>query len=252
MSEARKEREARFHDEVFTDERRSHLWSSYYAIEKVSVGFYERYLQRHCRGADVLEYGCGVHSRAFLLADHGARRVVGIDISPVAVDRQQARAADGGFEQASFEVMDAEQLSFEDDRFDLVCGTAILHHLDLDRAYPEISRVLRPGGRAIFTEPLGHNPAINLYRRRTPDLRTPDEHPLLIHEITDAHRWFGEVRIRFFHLGTFLAVPFRGFRAFEPLLGGLAAFDRALFRAVPPVRRYAWQVAVELSLPADR
>jgi ubiquinone/menaquinone biosynthesis C-methylase UbiE len=46
---------------------------------------------------------------------------------------------------------DAESLPFADASFDLVVGHAVLHHLpDLDRAFAEFHRVLRPGGRIAF------------------------------------------------------------------------------------------------------
>jgi ubiquinone/menaquinone biosynthesis C-methylase UbiE len=46
---------------------------------------------------------------------------------------------------------DGESLPFGDDSFDLVLGHAVLHHLpDLDRAFAEFYRVLRPGGRILF------------------------------------------------------------------------------------------------------
>jgi ubiquinone/menaquinone biosynthesis C-methylase UbiE len=46
---------------------------------------------------------------------------------------------------------DAETLPFEDESFDLVFGHAVLHHLpDLDAAFEEFSRVLRPGGTVLF------------------------------------------------------------------------------------------------------
>jgi SAM-dependent methyltransferase len=53
---------------------------------------------------------------------------------------------------------DAERLPFEDDSFDLVFGHAILHHIpDLDQAFSEFRRVLRPGGRIAFCgEPSHH------------------------------------------------------------------------------------------------
>lgn len=48
-------------------------------------------------------------------------------------------------------VADAEALPFEDASFDLVLGHAVLHHLpDLEQAWREIHRVLRPGGVALF------------------------------------------------------------------------------------------------------
>src|SRR4051795_8347379 len=53
---------------------------------------------------------------------------------------------------------DAEGLPFPDDSFDLVFGHAILHHIpDLDAAFSEFRRVLRPGGRVAFCgEPSHH------------------------------------------------------------------------------------------------
>jgi ubiquinone/menaquinone biosynthesis C-methylase UbiE len=53
---------------------------------------------------------------------------------------------------------DAERLPFDDDSFDLVFGHAILHHIpDLDTAFSEFRRVLRPCGRIAFCgEPSHH------------------------------------------------------------------------------------------------
>ena len=46
---------------------------------------------------------------------------------------------------------DAESLPFPDASFELVIGHAVLHHLpDLDRAFGEFHRVLRPGGWIVF------------------------------------------------------------------------------------------------------
>ncbi len=46
---------------------------------------------------------------------------------------------------------DAERLPFDDESFDLVLGHAVLHHIpDLDRAFGEFKRVLRPGGAIVF------------------------------------------------------------------------------------------------------
>ena len=45
-------------------------------------------------------------------------------------------------------------MPFPDDSIDVVFGIAILHHLDLDLVSREVRRVLKPGGRAIFQEPV--------------------------------------------------------------------------------------------------
>jgi SAM-dependent methyltransferase len=56
-----------------------------------------------------------------------------------------------GLDQVSAFQADSESLPFADESFDLVLGHAVLHHLpNLDRAFAEFLRVLRPGGRILF------------------------------------------------------------------------------------------------------
>jgi SAM-dependent methyltransferase len=185
---------------------------------------------------------------AFALAP-SCSAVTGIDISSVAIELARSKAAAEHINNVEFREMNAEDLCFESDCFDLICGSAILHHLDLAKAYSELARILRPTGSAVFIEPLGHNPLINLYRRLTPRLRTPDEHPLLMNDLDLAKAYFGQVRLRFFQLQTFLAIPFRKTRFIRPLRNTLDALDRALFRIFPPARKHAWQVVIELAEP---
>jgi len=72
------------------------------------------------------------------------------DISPGMVDTLARNAETLGLDVTA-QVADAESLPFADGAFDLVFGHAVLHHLpDLDRAWREIHRVLRPGGVAVF------------------------------------------------------------------------------------------------------
>lgn len=77
-----------------------------------------------------------------------------------------------------FKVMDAHNLEFPDNTFDIVFGDAILHHLNFKTAVKELYRVLKPGGEIVFVEPLARNPVGKLVRRLTPDARTPNEKPL--------------------------------------------------------------------------
>jgi SAM-dependent methyltransferase len=244
----RQEREAEFHDRLFVGGKRPEA-AKFYAIDRRSSEYYGELLEARAAGSRILEYGCGPGSAAFFLAERGAH-VDGIDISSVAIDKAAEAAREQGVDdRTSFQVMDAEALAFDDGSFDVVCGTGILHHLDLERAYRELARVLKPGGEAIFMEPMGHNPVINLYRRRTPELRTEDEHPLLMKDLERAETYFGEVRPRFFHLQSLLAVPLRGRRSFERFLSALETADDRLFRLAPPLRRYAWMTVVRLAQP---
>jgi len=127
----------------------------------------------------ILDLGCGTGQQCLDLLSRGAR-VDGVDISEVYIEaaRSAAKAMQFGEDQWSFCVMDAHNLDFESERFDIVVGSGILHHLDLSSALAEIRRVLKPGGRAIFLEPLGANPLLKLFRMMTPAARTVDERPL--------------------------------------------------------------------------
>ncbi|MBX3727995.1 MAG: class I SAM-dependent methyltransferase [Candidatus Sumerlaeia bacterium] len=240
------EREKAFHDSRFGegDKLRAPV-QKYYAIMDRNRAHYQRLVLEHAKGADLLEYGCGSGSYSKFWAEAGAH-VTGIDISTEGIKTAREEAAQRGLD-IRFEEMNAEALAFSDQSFDIVVGTGILHHLDLDKAYPELARVLRPDGFAVFIEPLGHNPAINLYRRLTPAMRTDDEHPLMMADLRLARRYFGEVDISYFNLFTLAAVPFRRFGIFGPLVGALHAVDKGLLAVLPFMRRYAWTVVMRMS-----
>jgi SAM-dependent methyltransferase len=120
------------------------------------------------RDREVLELGSGMGEMTTLLARGGAR-VTAVDISPGSIAVARRRAELHRVDEAiDFVVAPAEQLPLESDRFDLVVGKAVLHHLEVGRAAPELHRVIRPGGRAAFAEPLGTNPVIAFARDHLP------------------------------------------------------------------------------------
>ena len=149
----------------------------------------------------------------------------------------------------SFTVMNAEELKFENDFFDKIIGSSILHHLDLGKAIPEVSRVLKNSGKAVFIEPLGHNIMINLYRKLTPNFRTIDEHPFLMKDFNILKQNFKKVEIHYFHLTTLFAVPFRKTLWFKSILRLFQSIDRFLFNFLPFLRKQAWQVVIIVSEP---
>jgi SAM-dependent methyltransferase len=128
--------------------------------------------------------------------EFGAGSITGIDISETGV--QQAIKDYGHL--AKFYAGDAHNVPFADNSFDVVVGRSILHHLDFERALREITRILRPGGRAIFVEPLGDNPAGKLIRWLTPKARTRDELPLSREQIQFADKLLGGQEHQFFNL----------------------------------------------------
>jgi SAM-dependent methyltransferase len=168
----------------------------------------------------------------------------------VAVELARNKAIALGLQdRVTFYQMNGEALTFPDDTFDLIHGAGILHHMDLQKAFNEICRTLKPTGTAVFIEPMGHNWFINLYRRLTPKLRTPDEHALTMTVLDDVNRYFDRVDLSFFHLASLLSIPFSKQRIFERLLRVLDGVDEVLFRRLPISQRLAWQVVLRLSRP---
>lgn len=125
--------------------------------------------------AQILEIGGGTGLYTEPLASAARARVVSVDLVPAALVRARQRVP-GRVELAA---ADASRLPFRDAHFDAVVGNAILHHLPLDTAVPELLRVLKPGGRFCFAEPNLVNPHLFLaleipWLRRRLDA-TPDE-----------------------------------------------------------------------------
>jgi len=111
-------------------------------------------------GRLVLEVGCGTGEYTRTLAACTGARLVSIDITPPALQWAR-RTVPSNVELSCANV---EMLPFADHVFDAVVGNAVLHHLRLDRAMPELARVLRPGGRLCFAEPNMLNPQVFMER----------------------------------------------------------------------------------------
>src|SRR6188472_2349972 len=101
---------------------------------------------------DALEIGSGTGYFSLNLVQLGViERLTATDISPGMLKRLAATADALGVEHVTTVETEAEVLPFEDESFDLVFGHAVLHHIpDLDKAFAEFRRVLRPGGAIAF------------------------------------------------------------------------------------------------------
>jgi SAM-dependent methyltransferase len=105
----------------------------------------------------VLDVGSGSGGPALFMARTVGCRVVGVDINENGIATANAQAqAQGVADQVRFQHIDAGHgLPFADDTFDaIVCIDAILHIPDRVATLAEWRRVLRPGGRILFTDPV--------------------------------------------------------------------------------------------------
>ena len=128
-------------------------------------------------GQNVLEIGSYTWA-AWFNENTKPKKLTCINISEAELERGKAHASKQSF-PVEHHLMDANNLTFEDESFDIVFGGAILHHLDIEKSIGHIHRVLKPGGKLVFLEPLNMNPLYKLYRKMNPQERTPDEHALV-------------------------------------------------------------------------
>jgi SAM-dependent methyltransferase len=186
-----------------------------------------------------LEYGCadGSVSLDEMKLPQIAAEVIGIDISEKAIEKANADAQRRGYANARYLAMNAEEMEFADKSFDVVFGRGILHHLDLDKSLSDIARVLRPGGKAMFIEPMAYNPILNHYRNKTPDIRTVDEHPLVVSDFKLARRYFSKVDVTFYGLFSVASGFVNGTWGWPYRVG--KAIDNIVLR-VPFIGKYAW------------
>ena len=108
-------------------------------------------------GARALELGCGTGEFTRRVASAGSF-LIALDLSAELL----AKARSKGGTAAQFVRGNAENLPFPDGTFDVVYGCSTLHHLDVEAALREVRRVLRPGGRLVFSEPNLLNPQVLL------------------------------------------------------------------------------------------
>jgi ubiquinone/menaquinone biosynthesis C-methylase UbiE len=128
------------------------------------------------RFGDALEIGSGTGYFSLNLVQLGViERLTATDISPGMLKRLATTAEGLDIEGLTTVATEAEELPFEDESFDLVFGHAVLHHIpDLDRAFAEFRRVLRPGGAIAFAgEPSRYGDRLAALPKRTGMLVAP-------------------------------------------------------------------------------
>lgn len=111
----------------------------------------------------VLELCCGSGGPAILIARETGAEVVGIDANSSAIGEARARAQSEGVQGVRFEIGDANApLNFGDASFEaIVCIDAINHLDDRGAVFREFCRILKPGGRVLFTDPITITGTIN-------------------------------------------------------------------------------------------
>jgi len=253
----RKKKELEFHDKDRDASRKDSLDKDtyekiygnrkYYKATGLSSTYVDNWIRENSRDRVFLDYACGNGGNAIKAANYGAKLSIGLDLSQVSVENAKREATKAGVDKNTcFIQADAENMMLPNGSIDTVICSGMLHHLDLSYAFPELRRILSPGGKILAIEALDYNPAIKLYRYITPQMRTDWEKAniLSLKDIRFAKRFFQVENIRYWHITSILAPHMMS------MLPALNCLDKFLTR-IRIVRLMAWIFTFELIKLSD-
>lgn len=250
--EQRLENEVAYHAEVAQRERENLVvtppelveryrkcarWRTYYP--ECVVHFLTKHQPEH-----ICDFGCGSGEMACRLGLLGYR-VTGLDVSPDLIEVARERAVlEGVADRVTFVVADGASAPLTEGAFDAVLAMSVVHHMPIDEALNALERLLRPGGRIAFLEPVAYSRTLQWLRNRTPVEKdvSPDERQLCAAEIGLISKRFIVEEQRHFLMVARLRrlLPEAWFRMGERFLSTL---DQALF-LIPGVSHFSGVIAL--------
>lgn len=246
--EERKAKEIEYYDREAEEnkgkEKESGSRSGFNPLILSSYKFLYEILKTEANGKDILDYGCGTGIHLNYLLSFG-KSVTGIDLSFKSVEAAKKAAS-----RAKVLLMDCESLDFKDNSFDLIFDGGTFSSLDLDKALPELSRILKPGGVLVGIETFGHNPITNLKRKMNKILgkRTgwAADHIIKTDDFEKFKKYFKNIEIYYFHVISWVIFPVLGLYGGKSLLKIAEFLDCFVLKVMPFLKKYSFKIVFVL------
>lgn len=101
------------------------------------------------KGKSVLDLGCGYGWHCIYAAQHGASRVIGIDLSEKMLEVARKKTE---FSQVTYQCMAIEEIEFAPEEFDIVFSSLALHYVEsFENVACKVRECLKPGGIFVFS-----------------------------------------------------------------------------------------------------
>ncbi|MDO4731570.1 MAG: methyltransferase domain-containing protein [Clostridia bacterium] len=106
-------------------------------------------------GMKILDLGTGNGYVAFAIARNNKQcHIVGLDIVIDALKRNRLKARQQGLYNLEFISYDGKNFPFQNGEFDIIVSRYVLHHFPIiENCFAEISRVLKPSGKLLISDP---------------------------------------------------------------------------------------------------
>lgn len=242
-------REKEFHEKLYLDNKgnRGLVTKSYIAYE-----FVKRRTKRKIGviNSKVLEIGCGMSLINANYYSSNNCEYTGVDVSENCIEENKKLAKKLNL-KAEFIADDGNTLfSLKGRKFDLIFMSAVLHHLELNIAIPNLKKLLNKKGKLIMIEPMGENPLINIFRKFTPNIRTADEHPLLFKDLNYILKILPKTTFEFHSITSLFLAPFaylpsKRFVKFLYKTINFWGYLDMILSKMPILKRLSWVVLIE-------
>jgi ubiquinone/menaquinone biosynthesis C-methylase UbiE len=200
-------------------------------------------------GKRVLDLACGVGYSTQELAGRGAW-VFPLDLSAQGLRKTLQRLDRASLTDKVAAVRSSvEQLPFATESIEAVFAQNFLMHVNPEIVGREVWRVLKPGGRAVFVEPLAHHPLVKLYRTLFSSYKGIKPKWSSREDLKLLGQPFSYTKTSgFYFLSALASVGFIQKRNWllKPSFAVLCSLDRLLLKVTPGLEKYTWVSVTEL------
>jgi SAM-dependent methyltransferase len=209
------------------------------------------------KGLRILDVGCGDALDSITLAA-SSNKVWAIDIALNRLELAQEQVKKANLTSRILPIcMDAHNLAFPDNFFDLIIGNSVLIFLDRTRFAEECYRVLKPGGQALFSNESMKNHPLLIMWRTFAGLRERESvtKRINLHDIDELNKRFDYINHREFYLLSVLFSPalmrYGERKLVFQITNYLYRLDKILLQLIPPLRNLCWISVIDLGKRAE-
>ncbi|OQW52184.1 MAG: hypothetical protein A4S09_09295 [Proteobacteria bacterium SG_bin7] len=218
----------------------SHFW----VAQESSYVYLQEWMRKGMREKVFLDCSCGAGERVVMAAGLGAVLAIGLNPNEAALAQAKSYSKRQKCEgNTVFLPSNCENTGLPNESVDVIVVDDFQVKPDLSFAFPELRRVLKPGGRLLFLGTLDFNPFVKA--RSVITSKRKQTAPIYSDIAAFAQQFFQVGELRYWHLLSTSVAYISNFKIQSKILSLLNPLDCYLAK-IPGIRRLAWQFTLEL------